>query len=66
MSHDFWYCPICRGNYDHGEKCDCQMNEEDKFYENDAEKIEHPELPFVIVPEDCGTHTELYIKGEYE
>lgn len=21
---DFWHCAVCKGNYDHGEKCDCQ------------------------------------------
>jgi hypothetical protein len=24
MSHDYWHCPICNGNFDHGEPCDCE------------------------------------------
>lgn len=27
---DYWHCPKCKGNYDHGEKCDCTIkNKED-------------------------------------
>ena len=45
MSHDYWYCPVCKGNFDHGEPCDCQLNfEEDTDHENDTEKNTHPEL----------------------
>jgi len=43
MSHDYWHCPICNGNFDHGEPCDCEEG-----------------LPFVTVPNDCGTYKELY------
>ncbi|MDF2908305.1 MAG: hypothetical protein K0R34_3626 [Herbinix sp.] len=24
MSHDYWHCPVCNGNFDHGEPCDCE------------------------------------------
>ena len=41
---DYWYCPICKGNFDHGEKCDCGMNKEDEWYEIEAEKNAHREL----------------------
>lgn len=45
MSHDYWTCPLCKSNNDFGEKCDCELeNEEDLVHENDVEKIEHPEL----------------------
>lgn len=27
MPRDYWHCPDCNGNYDHGEKCDCDNNE---------------------------------------
>jgi hypothetical protein len=23
MPRDYWHCPVCNGNFDHGEKCDC-------------------------------------------
>ena len=36
----YYICPKCGANLDPGEKCDCT----DK------------ELPFVTVPDDCGTH----------
>lgn len=41
---DYWHCPRCRGNYDHGEKCDCKSNKEDLEYENDTKKNAHREL----------------------
>lgn len=41
---DYWYCPRCLGNFDYGEKCDCQLNKEDEWYEDEAEKTTHPEL----------------------
>ncbi len=41
---NYWYCPVCKGNYDNGEQCDCQQNEEDEFYENEAEKDHYTEL----------------------
>ena len=44
MSHDYWYCPICDGNFDHGEPCDCENNEEVTSNEDDTEKVTHPEL----------------------
>lgn len=48
MSHDHWHCPVCKGNYDHGEKCECESsnNESDEFFVGEADK----ELPWVIVP----------------
>lgn len=24
---DYWYCPRCDGNFDHGESCDCGKEE---------------------------------------
>lgn len=41
---DYWTCPICGSNLDAGEKC------------SDCEEG----LPFVTVPNDYGTHKELY------
>lgn len=29
MSKPYWHCNECNGNFDHGEKCDCQTNEND-------------------------------------
>lgn len=26
---DYWYCPDCKGNFDHGEPCDCVPNEKE-------------------------------------
>jgi len=23
MSKSYWHCPICKGNFDYGENCDC-------------------------------------------
>lgn len=42
---DYWYCPRCKGNYDHGEKCDCtNKNKEDLVYENVSKKYDNREL----------------------
>lgn len=27
MPRDYWHCPTCGGNFDHGEKCDCHVEE---------------------------------------
>ncbi len=27
---DFWHCPVCKGNFDHGEPCDCEKKETDQ------------------------------------
>lgn len=24
MSKPYWHCPVCNGNFDHGERCDCE------------------------------------------
>lgn len=95
---DFWHCPVCRGNYDHGEPCDCQKRKpvtycfmchmplfpEDALHEQDsAHEIDghvfcedcvdkyvrkncFKVLPFVTVPNDYGTHEELYGREIYE
>lgn len=34
MSHDYWHCPVCKGNFDHGEKCDCRKEEEDEVQDH--------------------------------
>jgi hypothetical protein len=26
MPRDYWHCSECNGNFDHGEKCDCEIN----------------------------------------
>lgn len=43
MSHDYWHCPVCNGNFDHGEPCDCEKRE-DTDHEDDTEKNTHPEF----------------------
>ena len=30
MPKDYWHCPTCNGNFDHGEPCDCK----EKNYSN--------------------------------
>lgn len=27
MSKQYWHCPECKGNFDHGESCDCKKLE---------------------------------------
>ena len=27
MSKQYWHCDVCRGNFDHGESCDCKKHE---------------------------------------
>lgn len=27
MSKQYWHCPECKGNFDHGESCDCKKHE---------------------------------------
>jgi hypothetical protein len=46
MIRDYWTCPVRKSNNDFGEKCDCENS--------------NKELPFVTVPNDYGTHQDLY------
>lgn len=42
---DYWHCSICKGNFDHGEPCDCENKyKEDLVYEDDIKKNAHREL----------------------
>lgn len=45
MYRDYWHCPICNGNYDHGKPCDCESKyKEDLKYEDVSKKNAHREL----------------------
>ncbi|WP_155998426.1 hypothetical protein [Lachnoclostridium phytofermentans] len=45
---DYWTCPHCGANLDHGEKCECDESR----------------LGFVVVPNDYGKHDkEVYPNG---
>jgi hypothetical protein len=44
VMREYWHCPVCNGNFDNGELCDCGKEE----------------LPFITVPNDYGTHQDIY------
>ena len=42
---DYWHCPICKGNFDHNEKCDCKNKYKEVLeYEDVSKKDAHREL----------------------
>lgn len=55
MGRYFWHCPTCNGNFDHGEKCDC----EEAFIKKNPQLHPGKESETLIIGFDYGNGEDI-------